>query len=257
MTTFADEFFSHFDENWQEVDMLMKLIDEMDDNDHRIKTYCRIISVLMVANLEGYLTEIVRMLIKDINYYGSFSSSNNVMKRTFCSQFIPDEKGNEGRLTKLVETFDGLNVKFNDDPFIFYNKNPKATVIDKLFSKVGGENFLGYISQGDIDDVFQNDLSENEKYIKELKRRIEAGIKSFPYDINLNGLGFNDKPKKIKECLWGSFINEILKNRHAVAHGMNFNGNLNINILNEQKLKIVILELVFTILLFNVAIARK
>lgn len=258
MATYAEEFINHFDENWQEVDMLIDLVNNLKDDDTKSKTYCRILSVLMVANLEGYLTEAVRTLIKDINYHKYFCLSNNAMKKTFCLQFIPDEKGNGRRITKLVEMFNGLDVKYNEAPFLFENnKNPKMSIIDTLFSRICGTDFWGYICGGEIDNVFQNNIEENEKYITLLKERIRNGVIVFPYNIDRRNLGFNDEVKKNnKECLWNLFINDMLNNRHQVAHGKNSNFTLNRNVIREQKEKIIILELVFTILMFERALDR-
>lgn len=259
MATYAEEFFNHFDDNWEEIDMLIDLINSLEDEDPKLKTYCRILSVLMVANLEGYLTEVIRTLIKDINYHKFFCFTNNQMKRTYCLQFIPDGKGSDKRIAKLIEMLDTLEVKYNEAPFLFESsKNPKVSIIEKLFSKVCSTDFWGHICGGDIDDVFQNNIEDNEKYILLLKGRIKSGVSVFPYNIDKSDLGFNNKTNKInKESLWSMFIDEILKNRHQVAHGMNYNFTMNRNVIREQKEKIIILELLFTILVFEGALSRR
>ena len=212
----------------------------------------------MVANLEGYLQETIITLIKDINRYNAFPSTHYAMKKTYCLQFIPEEKGNEKRIARLIEKFDGLKIAYDEEPFIYANKNPKISIIESLYTRICGESFLGYISGNGIEDVFQNDIEANENYSKLLRKRISEGVKEFPYNIDLSGLGINVQSKTIRtECPWSVFINEILKNRHRVAHGVRGDLTVGRDKIKEYKGKIIILELLFTVLLFSKALQPK
>jgi len=77
------------------------------------------------------------MILKDINKFGLFRDALYPVKQAFCSAFInAEEKGNGNKISKLIETFNDLEVKFQPEPFLFEgNKNPKASVIEKLLKK--------------------------------------------------------------------------------------------------------------------------
>ena len=96
MSTFASDFMDKFDARWDEVNVLIQMAEQIGTDDDKYNVLCRAAIVLVVANLEGCLQEIIRCLIDDININNAFSVSSNRMKRTFCSQFIDtDNKGYE------------------------------------------------------------------------------------------------------------------------------------------------------------------
>lgn len=69
---------------WDEVNVLIQMAEQIGTDDDKYNVLCRAAIVLVVANLEGCLQEIIRCLIDDININNAFSISSNRMKRTFC-----------------------------------------------------------------------------------------------------------------------------------------------------------------------------
>jgi len=256
MSTFSYDFFDNFDTRWQEVYMLIERANGIKDSDQQFyNSLCRASIVLSVANFEGYLNEVINMILKDINKFGAFRDASYPLKQTFCSAFVNiEEKGNGNKIKKLIETFDDLEVKFQREPFLFEgNKNPKALVIEKLFKKMGGNDFWSFVSNCEIEKVFENDKVFNEKLISDFKHTILISTDKYPYGlIDIKVLGFNNTDKgKHPESMWKAFLDETLRKRHMVAHGTTFDNEISINELLDTITKLKVLELSFAILVLN------
>ena len=169
MSTFASDFIEGYDERWSEVNTLIDMAQGLDDGDKEYCALCRATIVLIVANFEGFIYEAMRCFINDVNSNNAFSMTSEKMKMTYCTQFITPEKGNERKLRKLVDVLNELDTKYAIEPFLYENnKNPKATVIEKYFEEVGGKNFWKYISDCEIDKVFENDSSIGANLIEKM-----------------------------------------------------------------------------------------
>lgn len=256
MSTFASDFLDNFDARWNEVNILIEMANDLEDNNPKFQVICRATIVLIVANFEGFLSEILKCLINDINANHYFYNTSERMKMTYCMQFLSDEKGNDRRVRKLIETFDELDTKYVIEPFLYENnKNPKASVIEKLFSEIGGKNFFGYITECDIEKVFENDSQITSEYISKMKSTLATGTESFPYNISIEDIGFNVEHKPVsKDCLWKVFIDQTLNARHSVAHGISQDNTMSLAEIKETREKIKILELAFAIWVLKIAI---
>lgn len=253
MSTFASDFIDKFDARWDEVSILIRMAEELGEENEKYNILCRAAIVLIVANLEGIIQETIKCLIADVNSNNAFSITSEKMKRTFCGQFIDIEKGNEKKITKLIEVFEQLNVQYTLEPFLYENnRNPKASVIDKYFEEVGGKNFWGYITDCDIEKVFENDSDIVCNILNSLRRVLQLGVEDFPYSINISSTGYNlSKTKVSDECLWKVFLNRTLKARHNVAHGVSQDNTMSLDEIKKTKDKMEILELTFAILVFK------
>ena len=253
MSTFASDFIEGFDARWSEVNTLIDMAQGLDDGDKEYCALCRATIVLIVANFEGFIYEAMRCFINDVNSNNAFSMTSEKMKMTYCTQFITPEKGNERKLRKLVDVFNELDTKYAIEPFLYENnKNPKATVIEKYFEEVGGKNFWKYISECEIDKVFENNSSIGANLIEKMKDVLRNGTLDFPYQFNCEDIGFNMTNNSSSiESLWKVFLNQTLKARHDVAHGISLDNTMPLSeiILTEEKVKI--LELSFAILMLK------
>jgi hypothetical protein len=255
VSTFASDFVDKFDARWDEVSILIKMAEELGEEDEKYGVLCRAAIVLVVANLEGFLQETIKCLIYDVNNNDAFSNTPNKMKRTFCSQFIEvDDKRNEKKITKMVELFEQTNIKYTLEPFLYENnKNPKASVIEKYFEEIGGKNFWGYITNCDIEKVFENDLLIVRNLLDKMKNILVSGVESFPYNIDISSIGYNLVGSKVTdECLWKVFLNQTLKARHDVAHGISLDNTMSVDEIKNTRDKVKILELTFAILVFKI-----
>ena len=258
MSTFASDFMDRFDARWDEVDKLIHMAGEIGDDDDKYNVLCRAAIVLIVANLEGCLQEIIKCLIDDVNNNDAFSITSRAMKKTFCSQFLDTEsKGYERKAAKMIELFEQTNVNYTVEPFLYENnKNPKASVIEKYFEEITGENFWSYITDCDIEKIFENDNTIVFQLIDEVKNILKEGVKEFPYNINISEIHFNMSRKKISDdCIWKTFLNQTLKARHNVAHGISFDNTMSLEEIKNTKNKIVVMEILFAALIFKFGIS--
>lgn len=257
MSTFASDFMEKFDDRWDEVNVLIQMAEQIGTDDEKYNVLCRAAIVLVVANLEGCLQEIIRCLIDDININNAFLVSSNRMKRTFCAQFIDkDSKGYEKKITKMMDLFEQANIQYTVEPFFYENnKNPKASVIEKYFDEIVDKNFWGYITDCSIEKVFENDNEFITNMTEQLSEILERGVKEFPYSIDTSSIEFNlTKTKVSDDCLWKTFLNQTLKARHNVAHGISFDNTMSIEEIKSTREKIVILEKLFAVLVFKYGI---
>lgn len=73
MSTFASDFIDNFDVRWDEVNTLISMAQGLDDADREYCALCRATIVLIVANFEGFIYEVMRCFINDINSNNAFS----------------------------------------------------------------------------------------------------------------------------------------------------------------------------------------
>lgn len=259
MSTFASDFVDKFDARWDEVSILIRMAEELGEENEEYSVLCRAAIVLIVANLEGFVQETIKCLIADVNSKNAFSITSERMKRTFCRQFIDIDKGNDKKITKLIELFDESNVQYTLEPFLYENnKNPKASVIDKYFEEIGGENFWGYITDCNIEKVFENDSGIVRNLLGVLRNVLVLGVEDFPYHIELSSVGYNlSRVKVSEECLWKVFLNQTLKARHDVAHGVSQDNTMSLDEIKNTADKVKILELTFAILVFKNGIKER
>lgn len=179
------------------------------------------------------------------------------MKRTFCSQFIDtDNKGYEKKITKMVDLFEQANIQYTIAPFFYENnKNPKVSVIEKYFEEIVDRNFWGYITDCRIEKVFENDNEFVLEITTQLSDILIRGVRELPYNIDISSIELNLSNNKVSDdCLWKTFLNQTLKARHNVAHGISFDNTMSIEEIKNTREKIVILEKLFAVLIFKYGI---
>ncbi len=122
MTTFAHTLVDSLDTRWAEINLLIAEADSRKSDIDFYNALCRSISVLMVAQFEGFMNDVARAALDDINAFGSFKHSPSALKQTFCRSFLEKEdevnnKSLQGRIQKLIGAFDDLETRFVIDPF--------------------------------------------------------------------------------------------------------------------------------------------
>lgn len=252
MNTFVKDGIVSLNQRLQEVDLILdhaKL--HIDSNEHLYKALCRSAQVLLSAHFEGYLKDLVKNAIEDINQYSTFKKCNFDLKKKLCEYFIDpprDEKhskSNYNKVKELIEVFDSLNTKFKREYFYADNKNPKATVLDNIAKQFGVDHFFKQLKKTKLDLVFSNTNPENVILCTQIKEYILASTETFPYAILLDFLEINpDKPAA--DNLWDPFLSELLKRRHDIAHGTETENTVGHSIIESDKVKIEILSYAFT-----------
>lgn len=131
----------------------------------------------------------------------------------------------------------------------------KASVIEKYFEEIVGRNFWGYITDCRIEKVFENDNEFVLEITTQLSDILTRGVREFPYNIDISSIELNLSNNKVSDdCLWKTFLNQTLKARHNVAHGISFDNTMSIEEIKNTREKIVILEKLFAVLIFKYGI---
>jgi hypothetical protein len=205
---------------------------------------CRSAHILLIAHFEGYVKQIVKDCLDDVNSYSSFKQSKLHLKKKLCENFIPvleNNRSNHKKIFELIEILDPLETKFKKEYFLHAdNKNPKATVLDRIVKNFGVENFFNKVKQSKLDQVFSNTLDENIKLCDKFGNLLNKWTVQYPYNIDFKFLEI-DQSKKTNDNLWDTFLNNILQQRHNIAHGTLTENSLSCKELQENKIKVQIL----------------
>lgn len=256
MSTCIYTLIQDLDRKWDEVSVLLKKAEELDDSNPLIIPLCKALTVLIVANLEGHLQNVLKALVTDVNDNNFFAGTHYNMKRTQCLQYFPDSSNSESSIRKLISKFEETSVKYDADAFLFERgKNPKMTVMERIYESVGGKSFWGYISDCEVERVFENDRTYISNLASGLREELLNKTESFPYTLDICSMGVNQVPKRSnKECLWGAFIDHILTYRNYAAHGDDV-APLSVEEIKTAFEKIKVLELLSTALIAHAAIS--
>ncbi|MED4265962.1 MAE_28990/MAE_18760 family HEPN-like nuclease [Priestia megaterium] len=259
----ALEFLTLSEERWKEIDLLIDEINSNKEDEEIYNVLCRSTIVLMVAHLEGYVKEAASALIDDLKYNVSFSELPTPIKKTYVSSFLnidSQTKSDQQRIKKLMDEFEKLNAEIAVNPFLFeQNKNPSPSIVEKVMSNFGVNNFFGNIHESKLDDVFKNDLSETIKLLEELRTYTLNAVKHFPYNIDIGVFNIRERKDRIKRdhSLWVTFLDELLQKRHSIAHGSNFTNDLSDSLLSDFRNKAQILQYAIALVLFNAGLKKE
>ncbi|MCZ1265002.1 hypothetical protein SAMN05428961_105388 [Paenibacillus sp. OK060] len=260
VSTFASLFIEELEERWSEIDILIEQI-KLQSNVDVKNVLCRSAVVLLVAHLEGFMKEAASTLIRDLNQYCTFSDFPKRIQKTYCSLFlstINDSGGIDNRIQgKLLEEFSKLNARLTVEPFLFdRNKNPSPSVIELILNNFGIKDFFKLLHNSKLDVVFENNISETKELLTDLKDYIKQAVVSYPYKINLLDYQILIKNGQLlrDDSLWIVFIDELLRKRHSIAHGANFQNEIAVKELEDARIKVQILQYTIALVLFNSSI---
>lgn len=253
MSTFINLGLVSLNQRLLEIDIILKEAKQnFEKNEALYNALCRSAQVLLSAHFEGYLKELVRNAIEDINTFSSFKNTNTKLKRRFCDYFIlvsekeKNSKLHNDRATKLIDLLENLDAKFVKEYLTNYeNKNPKATVLDKVAEQFGVENFFKNLIKSNLNDIFAYTKSENKKLNTKTKNYLLNSTKKYPYKTKLDFLDI-DQAKIGGDDLWNAFLSNFLKRRHDIAHGTETGSAVGHATLEEDKIKIQLLMYAFT-----------
>ncbi len=214
----------------QELNRLTKLASELEEKDENsYNTLCRACCVLLAAHLEGFIKELGQNLILDLNFnVQSFSKMPAAMQRTFCEKIAfyqgVEQVDIEQRIKQLITFFSSQNVTIDLDAFTYKenrNRNPGPDVIESAFAKLGVPSMIQSISDGVFDSIFKNDTRLSFILRRDI-RRFQSLLYNFPYKLLPESYKFNYKIKPKQgggAGLWQTFIEEMMRRRHTIAHG--------------------------------------
>jgi hypothetical protein len=228
MTTAAFEVVGSIPERIAELELLIANAKRTAESDEALyNALCRACCVLIASHLEGFLKELTRGFLSDLNYHKQgFHSMPAAMKRAFTSKIafyegVPSADI-EKRISQLIAFFDIQSVKIDMEAFSYKEspkKNPNASFIDGLFDKFGLNNIVGSLDIPSLNVVFGNDRGANYMLRRDL-RRFRSKLYRYPYaDLDVTYTFAKVAKKANVETLWHSFIGEVMARRHSIAHG--------------------------------------
>ena len=254
MGTFVNLGILSLNNRFKEVDLILDEAEiNFEKNELLYNALCRSAQVLLSAHFEGYLKELLKNSLEDINQNSTFKLSNKFLKRKVCEHFVvvsKDEKNlklQNQKITELIAVLENLDIKFKKEYFYgTENKNPKATVLDKIAEQFGIENFFNQLKKSNLDLIFSNTYPENVNRCAELKEYLISNTHDYPFNVILDNLEINPS-KKDADNFWDAFLSDLLKRRHAIAHGTEIENSVGHSIIRSDKVKIEILIYAFTI----------
>ncbi|UNK53053.1 HEPN domain-containing protein [Rahnella aceris] len=222
---------------------------------------CRSTCVLISAHLEGFLKEIKKAIIQDLNFYHQgFASMPIPIQRLFCEKIahyegVPTSEVST-RIKQLIDFFSKNSVPVDLQAFNYKenpNKNPNADFIDLVFEKMGLRSMLNSLTKTPLERVFENNSNVNNMILRELKKLRSVLYKlpcnSFPSTYAFEYIAPKGKTAG-SQSMWHSYMEQVLQRRHTVAHGDTMN---NLTTSDELKSDIIKLEVLMHGILFSAA----
>jgi len=238
-------------------------VDAEENNEGLFNSLCRACCVLLAAHLEGFVKELSKALISDLQYnLKSFSNMPDAMKRTFCERIAFYEGVPRGeidqRVRQLKDFFSVNSVAIDFQAFSYKenkNRNPGPDVVNDIFFKIGVPSVLNSISGGRLERIFENDSSLNYSIRRDIRRYI-SNFYSFPFRRLPENYIFNYRSVKPlsggnqndKVSLWHTFIEEVMQRRHSIVHGDTMANETNLSELKRdlEKMEVLMYSILYS-----------
>lgn len=249
MSTCISDFVEQTSLQWKEVDMLTSeaIAKQLSGDEDLYNALCRSVTVLMVAHFEGFMKDLVKAIISDLNSNCKFVNMPEAVKRTYCKKYFGNNEeinksGN--KISKLKEKFETLDCKITHEPFFFpQNKNPNNKTIKSVFLNFGIKEIFNFLYESELENAaFTESSSTLAETLEKFKDVIETGTKDFPYKCDIGEYKLTHTEFRSK-TLWEEFVDDINNKRHAVVHGNDFLNAEDASNLQSSKEKIMLLEL--------------
>ncbi|HEL3815768.1 TPA: hypothetical protein UMY79_002665 [Stenotrophomonas maltophilia] len=204
-----------------------KIIEATDEGLYN--SICRASSVLMAAQLEGFVKDLYKGVVDDFNYgVSDFSKRPVAMQVEFCRQIAYYEGVPESDINsriKALRNFFAVNpVQIQFGHFSYresQNKNPGAGAVNSIFNKLGVPDVVSSIAGSYFEDVFRDDSHAAYRVARECIRG-RSRLFIFPYRKSPSSYSIVHRKKPAVDGLWGDYLEGIMMRRHAIAHGDTF-----------------------------------
>lgn len=256
VVSFVGVRLENIDARFSEIDTLLNLAKQYKMDAEKYSALCRSAHVLLVSHVEGIYKDIVKDIIDDLNNNTEFNSIPLSIFRTFSIDFTnpksDDDKFNEVLKDKLKLICNDYKTKLNHHPFLRVdNKNPTAKILEEILKKFGEKDFFKSLSNSRLEIVFQNNMKASLKELERIKKYIKKGTLTYPYLVDKSyyyNSNFQTNSTK-RKGLFEEFLEEFLKDRHAIVHGNVIKNPTNDFEIFTSKLKIEILIYAFILCL--------
>lgn len=254
------DFLETADDRWREIELLILKAEENKNDMEFYDALCRATIILMAAQLEGFVKDLIKAIISDLNDNVEFEVLPKAMKKTYIKYFVDND--NNHKINSLQDVFKEFRVKLQATPFLLDHKNAAPGIIEKYVKNFGIEDFFSYLHNSALDILFENEVEHSNKLIEEFKSYLVERIKNFPYTTELDTYNLVKDSIKVnkrnrEDFLWVNFLDNLMQARHSVAHGSLFNNDLTIETLKDYKRKSKILQYSIVTILTNKVCAEN
>lgn len=251
MSTFMHALFTSLDVRWREVDLLLDkaAAEELCPDLEFHHVLCRAAVVLIAAHLEGFVRDCAKAAVEDVNRFSSFKRCSDDIKRTFCGAFVGSDNSKESnqRVKKLMQMLDELNTKLTHDPFLFDgknddHKNPSPGVIERVCRNFGVKEVFALLVGSRLEVVFSGLPRDAQDLSRDLFTHLNAGLATFPYVLDPSLFGLDTRVRSATRSLWETFLDDLMKQRHKIAHGSSQNNGYSVAEIRVIKANVVVLQ---------------
>lgn len=278
MSTFINDLNDNINTKWADVEALIKAAKAYEHSDEALyDVICRSSILFISAHLESFVKDAAKAAINDINKFSNFKKAPENIKKIYCKVFTHNPTVQnisnlgahnadlEQRTLKLIETLNDFDIKFTVEPFLINNqygnnqKNPTPNIISKVFNNFGIKNVFNWLTNSEFETLFEGTSSASasiQQKLDLLHAHIDKQTSEFPYTVDLNIINISEPsdrltPSKIREqrSFWETFLDELLKIRHKIAHGSSLEEGFSIDAIIDYKQKVTILEKMLILIL--------
>lgn len=229
MPTFLQELITTTDLRWKEVELLIEEADKHDVGDVMYDSLCRSTSILMISHMEGFIKDLAKSLVDDLNRNLSFSDfpipAKEAVAASYYSSAMTEEKDFRRFQMSLIKTLEDVSdFEVNVDAFLFAgngNKNPKPDMILQVLRKFGVRDVFKHLHGSSYEDVFESSRAASRR-LSLLHRIVFRACNSFPYTASLTKSSGLISSNYQGQTVWQEFLNNINSRRHQIVHGNTF-----------------------------------
>lgn len=219
--------------------------------------------MLIVAHLEGFIKDLAKAVIHDLNQYCDFSQLSNGVQRTYCRKFLGNPDNMSGNyqfyVKQLIQKFSESQCSISHEPYLSSeNKNPKPDVLKTVLGNFGIKNLFSNIKESEFDEVFTDmPLSEIQDNTQLAKEILVEDLDDFPYSSQLQTFKLQIiNVANNERTLCQTFLDEINQKRHEVAHGNIFNNSESPIVLRKRRFTVYYLQLMLIALISTEKLIR-
>lgn len=249
MATFINEYLEQLETQWKEVDILIDSANRCENSDPELfNAICRSTSVLIVAHMEGFIKDLAKNLIRDLNSNREFRDLPRAIQKTCCQGYLGFDVGAIPRYQDSIDDMilhlsDCTGYKLVPESFLFdKNRNPKPDSIQEVFKRFGHSDIFKSLHNSIFDEAFESD-ARLQRLLVVAQYFLKRKVSTFPFRVSIHKFNLG-KNKYNGRTLWQEFLDEINKVRHAIAHGNTFNNDENIRAIKTRRDKARLLQLV-------------
>lgn len=237
-------------ERWEEIELLLEKASPTSSDcivEQKFKdSLCRASCVLMVSHLEGFLKDLSKALIDDLNNNLAYKEMPESIKRTACYHFLPEgAKTTPHYINRLIEEFSNSpSYKLNSEAFQLDNKNPKEDVVRKIMSYFGIQNIFKNLHQSRFEVIFES-YAKAHRYLSRMERISLNTTETFPYRCRTESFNFKGT-KYTGTTLWETFLQDINFVRHKIVHGSSLDSERSIDSIKYSLTKVRLFQYLVT-----------